>query len=239
MKNIVVTCALIICVLMTGGPARGDVLTASEANVIISSTAFDQDLLYTSFTESDNAVADFNGILNNAGWSGLLTGNFLGTALNVSYSSDSSAFSTSGAITWNSSGSYGSSAWAGSGAATFTSIDLNNITATYVSTLTIGADVISFTDSIAGSGNGTTGLSVSADGIASLTISPHPPVNVGTLFVVERDTEQQNLYASILRGPTFVVTPESRRLARIRDSAELKRLEQYHAQFASIPPQSS
>src|SRR4051812_37205032 len=116
MKNtVVIACALTIFVLMTERPARADVLTASEANVIVSSTAFDQDLLFTSFTQSDNAVADFNGILNNAGWSGLLTGNFLGTAVNVSYSADSSAFSTSGALTWNSSGLFGTSAWAGSG----------------------------------------------------------------------------------------------------------------------------
>jgi hypothetical protein len=230
MKNaIVIVCALTIFVFMIGRPARGDVLTASEANVIVSSTAFDQDLLFTSFTQSDDAVADFNGILNDSGWSGLFTGSFLGTALSVSYAGDSSAFADSGGITWNSGGLYGSKVWAGSGSVTFTSIDLNNITATYVSTLTIGADTISFADSLSGFENSATGLSVTASGIASLSISPNPPVQIDTLFVVER-TRRDNDYVSIVRGGA---------VARAKDLAEQRERDRYHAQVASIPEPSS
>jgi hypothetical protein len=228
-SSTVIACALTIIIFTIGRPARADVLTAAEANVIVSSTAFDQDLLFTSFTQSNGAVADFTGTLNDAGWSGILAGSFVGTALDVSYSGDSSAFSASGVITWTSGGLFGSSPWTGSGAATFTSLDLDNITATYVSTLTIGADTISFADSLSGSENDTTGLSVTASGLASISLFPNPPVQVGTLFIVERNRRDSD-YVSIIRGGP---------VARAKDLAEQRERDRYHAQVTSIPEPSS
>jgi hypothetical protein len=227
-SSTVIACALTIIIFTIGRPARGDVLTAAEANVIVSSTAFDQDLLFTSFTQSGGAVADFNGTLNGSGWSGILAGSFAGTALDVSYSGDSSAFSASGVIAWTSGGLFGSSPWTGSGAVTFTSVDLDNITATYVSTLTIGGDPISFADSLSGSANDTTGLSVTASGLASLSLSPNPPVQIGTLFIVER-TRRDNDYVSIIRGGP---------VARAKDLAEQRERDRYHARVSSIPEPS-
>ena len=178
MRNLAnIAWAIAAIALFCGQNARAASLTATEANIITSSLVIDQDLVLPAFMQpiAFGQMANFDGTLTASGWSGVLTGDYFGNPLNVKYSADASNFGQSGMITWEKAGSYGASAWTGSGTIMFTSMDLANITASFASTLTLGANSLSFVDSVAGSLDSSFSLTVTATGAATVYDSSRAP----------------------------------------------------------------
>lgn len=91
----------------------------AEAGAMLQGTIPDADFfLLANFFGVGPETLTYQSVTNSSGWSGTLSGTYLGKSLNVTYSGNSSAFP--GSITWTSSGSYGSDPWASNGAALIT-----------------------------------------------------------------------------------------------------------------------
>jgi hypothetical protein len=103
-----------VMALLVGGPATVHAATLSvlDASSLIQSTATDADALFLSIFKNISPVAVWNYASTSSltGWTGSLSGSFLGSALSVSYSGDLSAY-PSGAVTWTSSGTYAAETW--------------------------------------------------------------------------------------------------------------------------------
>jgi len=88
---------------------------------MIQSTATDTDFLFlTDFAgyQAGQTVA-YRSSTSSAGWTGMLSGSYLGMPLSVGYSGDLTAYPP-GPVTWTDSGTYGAWVWTGSGSATIT-----------------------------------------------------------------------------------------------------------------------
>ena len=140
MLNSTIACFSILNMLESC--ANAEFITPQAAAVIMQSTIADTDLntLSVIYGFSPKEILNFNAtyIDTQMTWSGTLIGSYLGNNLNVSYSSDQTAF-PEGAISWSSSGTYGSVAWSGNGTALFSAITTSNtFQISALTTLTVG-----------------------------------------------------------------------------------------------------
>ena len=136
-----IAAGLFLATLSSAG-ARGDLITPTEANIIVQSTLADGDFaLLNAFyglglgqSVAYHSTIDFGA----SSWSGTLTGTFQGLAVDVAYTGSFAAY-PGGPFTWNSSGTYGINAWTGSGSVAFANAP-GGLNVTYHTALGVGSN---------------------------------------------------------------------------------------------------
>jgi hypothetical protein len=154
--------------------AWANLLSPLEASALIQSTVSDADVEFlsqlTPLASGHSLAYTSNSTMTS--WSGTLSGNFFGSAVNVSYLGDLSGY-PSGAVTWTSTGTYGSAAWTGSGAASITDTSATTFQMTLTSALAFGGNTASLDYTIPGT--------VLPDGTFMIGDASHPEAGSGTV----------------------------------------------------------
>jgi hypothetical protein len=117
-----VVCLTALITISTAQVTRAGLLSATDASTLIQSTASDLDATYLGLFVGfhPGQTLRYNSISSTTAWSATLVGPYDGPVLGLSYAGDLSNYSSGGAVTWNTSGSYGVQSWSGSGSATIT-----------------------------------------------------------------------------------------------------------------------
>jgi hypothetical protein len=163
MKKFSLLSVVLATVASAPGARAGDINGAAMANLILNSTIPDGDL-YTLglYAGKSTDVLSTNETDTTAGFTSTMAGTYAGQTLSISYTGNSTGFTTAtgGPITWTSSGSYGALDWTGSGSANFTFPSASTFQIAYTSTmsLTLGTNTLftaAYDSTIHGANNNT------------------------------------------------------------------------------------
>ena len=141
MDKRIVTVLIAAGVLALGSAAMAKELATLEASAVSQGTIADSDffLLTEFFGFTLAETLDYQSTADASGWTGTLSGTYLGTSVDVSYSGDLSAY-PGGAITCTSSGSFGPHAWNGNGTFSITDTGGAGFQVDFQSSLDVGAN---------------------------------------------------------------------------------------------------
>lgn len=173
MRKLSVKFLLLTMLAGASGRLHADTLPALFASYILQDALPDTDLyLLTKFEGYvPRQTLTYSTLTMPTQWSATVSGNYGGTALNVSYLGNSSGYPT-GPLTWTSRGAFGAEAWTGSGTGQFTETSPSTFTLDLMTSLAVGAHQGSWDVSVDGTfslmGSGFGGQFTNTTGVVTI-----------------------------------------------------------------------